>query len=315
MHEDRCPLSGYEHAGLVSHWDLDGILSAVLLIRAATLLGISIGYRLSTHRRLLRSIKEILEDKGLLLIADLNPDVPTAKSISLLSSKVGGIVWFDHHEWPQEARRILSQLDNIVLFLDRGLISAEIVSRVLTDNCGLTDLVKEYSELLRIAKADDTNNLEESIEQEVVKWRIVLRKADWPLRYRILEALLEQPAWPSWLEGFYREVREDYQKALEEALSTLTIINSCGHKIAVVRASEELNPSDVYNSLHRRIDADVYVIVYDKGLSLRSETVDVARIASRLGGGGHNHAAGAPLTGLSLDQALSRISEALCTAE
>ncbi|HDJ83872.1 MAG TPA: phosphohydrolase, partial [Desulfurococcaceae archaeon] len=51
--------------------------------------------------------------------------------------------------------------------------------------------------------------------------------------------------------------------------------------------------------------------IYSRGISLRSEKVNVAGIARALGGGGHTYSAGAPIDNADVDSIIEVISRYL----
>jgi nanoRNase/pAp phosphatase (c-di-AMP/oligoRNAs hydrolase) len=61
--------------------------------------------------------------------------------------------------------------------------------------------------------------------------------------------------------------------------------------------NERIHPGDLQVFIEKKTGniADAYVFFYNKGVSLRSGSIDVSKIAKELGGGGHKRAAGATL--------------------
>ena len=291
-----CVYYNTKYIGIVSHWDLDGIVAASLLVYGSEEHSITWDLRLSTPSRLLKSIEEVAVQGGALAVADLNPN-PQAEPLSLrkLLAKPEKTYWFDHHEWPRKILEDLSTMKRLHLIIDPEATSSELVARHLENECGLK-LLEPHREILEVAVADDKNKGSPELFEEVYKWRIILRSIDWPTKYRIAELFANGELWSEWLEEIYSKSRAKYEKELSLSIEKTRLYTpDCGLKIAVVKASEQLNPSDVYNRLKEKIEADIYVISYGKGVSLRSEEIDVRRIAQKLGGGGHPKASGARL--------------------
>ncbi len=310
----ECIYDSAKYVGIVSHWDLDGIVAAALLIYGANEYSVSTDYRLSTPSRLLSSIEEVYAPAAILAVADLNPGQgDRIDDYVYVLARTSKTYWFDHHDWPEKVYQELSRLGKVFLVVDASKTSSELVAEHLTGACGL-ELKPSHREILRIAVTDDRNEGSSEDLYEARKWRILLRSLDWASKYRVVELIAEGETWTEWLEEAYSEASKEYSKLLASAIEKSRLYSSpCGLRIAVVVAHEKLNPSDVYEAVSARIDADIYAIYYGRGVSLRSKVVDVASLARRLGGGGHPRAAGARLKpGLGLDEVAEILAKHAC---
>ena len=292
-------------AAVISHWDVDGVASAAIAVRMGARL-----FKLAA----LSALHQLLGDTVLaaerigadtLIIADLNPSPGQERlvetSLDYALSIGMRVVWIDHHEWPGPLVDELREM-GVTLILDQSRVSAELVSSFL----GCRDEV--CTRLCEMAVDDD---LFLNRDPLAVRWRRVLRWYNWRVRYNAVRAWARGVLWPEWVRPLWERLSSEYEALMTRTLSRVTVLDVDGYRLAVVRvASEKLHPGEV----HARIvqagyDADIYAMIYDNGVSLRSETLPLACIARRLGGGGHEKAAGIPgdsWTPTSLAEALRR---------
>lgn len=312
----ECLYTVSKRVGVVSHWDLDGLVAAALLVYGARKNNQSWDLRLSTPSRLARSISELAFPGTVLVVADLNPGPNLSpERLREILAKAETSYWFDHHQWPQRHLEELRGLPFLRLVLDSSKTSSELVYEHIKRECGIRPL-EVHSRLLEIAVADDKNQGDQELLEEARKWRIVLRSLDWPSKYRVVELFAEGVEWTSWLGEVYESSSRKYARLLADIGKKVFLYRTrCGPLIAVVEANEVLHPSDVYDAVREKVEADVYVISYGRGFSLRSrdDEVDVLRVARSLGGGGHPRAAGARLTEKMSPERLARlVEEKLC---
>ncbi len=299
-----CVLSAGSFHAFVTHWDLDGVVSAALLVRTARLLGLSYDYRLSTPAALPRHLRELGAPR--LVVADLSPR-PGAGELAALLSRFEAAAWLDHHEWPADAREALGRVPGLTVILDTSRAAAELVYGYLTEACGVE--LEGYRELVELARLEDE---EDVVEGEARLWRVLLRMSGWELRYRVVDALASDPATPGWAREEAARLMPRYERMVREAARRARVLEApCGARVAVVESPPSLHPGDIVASLGRA-EADVYVILYPDAVSLRSEALPVNRLAWRLGGGGHPRAAGAPARGRRASELVARVLEEVC---
>jgi len=292
----------------VSHWDVDGVIAAALLVR---MLGVD--YMLATPLSLSTILREALDYKpSTIILCDVAPSPKKLQKLEQLfrhyTSSGGRIVVLDHHEWP----RRLIEIENVEAIVDTSRSSAsEIVAEWLKSK-GYR--LGGYEEKLVEVAVDD--ELFRNRVEEAVMWRRMLRWYDWSFRYRAVEAIAQGGLMPEWARQAYREMIGEYMKAIRKAIESSTLAIARGLTIVVIDAREEplnrLHPGDLHEEAYQRYgDVDLYVIVYPSGFSLRSTRINVDKIARRLGGGGHEKAAGVPYKCNSIDEILEAIVKAV----
>ncbi|AEM38430.1 phosphohydrolase (DHH superfamily)-like protein [Pyrolobus fumarii 1A] len=277
-------------AAVVSHWDVDGVASAAIAKR----LGASI-VKLASITALPRMIEEAvqsLEKSGgdTLIIADLNPspgqELLIVTSLDYALSLGVRIIWLDHHEWEQ---RIIEELRGmgVDVRVDTGRVAAELVMEALGCRDGVC------MRLVELAVDDDrfVNS-----DRLAVRWRRLLRWYGWRVRYQAVEEWARGRIWPEWARSLWEKMEEEYERLMEKTVAGVQIHKRNGLSIATVRvASEKLHPGEVHERLlEKGVEADIYAMIYENGVSLRSSTAPLACIARLLGGGGHDNAAGIP---------------------
>jgi len=293
----------------IAHWDLDGIVSTALVVRhALSNKHTHITKKLSTANalpRFLREFKSALENNPLyrrLFILDLNPlpsDIgfimDTVRDFLDLGVRV---YWIDHHVWFSDYIGVLRET-GVELVVDTNRVTAEIVA----DYLGLYDSYSKW--IVEIAVDDDLflNRLEET-----VCLRRVLRWCDWSIRYRVLESFINGEPCPKWVKRLYNSFYREYEELLRESVLNTMCRECSGLSIAVTRVVDDrVHPGEIQSLLEEEgVYADIYVIVYSNGVSLRSDYIDVSVIAHKLGGSGHPRASGFPLN-TSLEDVLGKI--------
>lgn len=286
------PLRSVVPDAVVSHWDVDGVLSACLLSRA---LGLNPGdVVLASINASVRILLDLAKkDYGLVALLDLN--MPKKELVSGLRKAASlrrrpGLLVVDHHAWDEEAVFLLSAYSSEkVLLVDP---TAQSTAKLIADRVLESGSLGEYERLLvDVATDDDTfvNAIEFS-----AKMRLLLRWYDWGVRYRLLESCVNGVLWPAWAEDLYRKTLPKYNELTAGAVEGAEILRVGHLTVAVMRPSERVHPGDVQLLFERaRGAADLYVFLYKGGVSLRSRTVDLTMLLRELGGGGHAQAGGA----------------------
>jgi oligoribonuclease NrnB/cAMP/cGMP phosphodiesterase (DHH superfamily) len=276
--------------GIVSHWDIDGIASAAILAHTYAITIDNI--YLSSTNKIFDYYKKLKKKKvNHVFITDLNPSASIAKKFSE-EKKGGGITWIDHHEWHPDAIELLSKKHNVKLMVDPNQpCTARIIVDRLLDRINIPEPFIMLSEL-----AEDDDTFSNRIEL-TMKWRLLLRWGDWSFRYRVLESWIDGIIWPEWAEIEYEKVYTEYKKLLEKTFATLEIKKIGDSIVVFAYPNERIHPGDLQVFIEKKTGniADAYVFFYNKGVSLRSGSIDVSKIAKELGGGGHKRAAGATL--------------------
>ncbi|BES82279.1 hypothetical protein [Pyrodictium abyssi] len=277
---------------VVSHVDLDGLAAAALLLRWARRRGIEARHSVAGVRGLYRMLRRALQEAAgqpgsLVVVADLSPrGRDDAEAIAGLLRWGQRLLWIDHHEWPEGAREALERAGAVVVH-DRSRVTAEIACSVA--RCEGDDL-----ELVGLARADDS--CAEDPRGLAERWRLVLRHLDWEGLRRAAEALAQGELWPDWVREVYEREAPSYYSEIREKTS-VDRYEFNGLRVAVVTPPPRASGCDVQRLglVPGPEEADVAVILYPRGISIRTwGQLRADCIASRLGGGGHSHVAGAP---------------------
>jgi hypothetical protein len=157
--------------------------------------------------------------------------------------------------------------------------------------------------LVEIARADDSCS--DDPHGLADKWRLVLRRVGWEGLRRAAESLARGDLWPNWAREVYESEAPRYYEALK-ASTTVNFYVFEGVKVAIVTPPPEASGCDVqrFGPKIGPEQADIIVILYPRGLSIRTwGKLSASCIASRLGGGGHSHVAGAPRPSTSMGAA------------
>jgi hypothetical protein len=290
----------------LSHWDLDGVVSAALLVRTARVLGLSYDYKLVTPSSLPKFIAYPEAER--LVVADVAPQPGLEAKLTEALKRFQKAVWIDHHDWHEEALRALSQVNGLALYLDRERAAAELTYTYLVDTCGVD--LEGYEELVGLARAEDTND---TVAGDALLLRVILRMGEWELRYRLVDSLASEPRLPTWVRDVGSRMLNRYKLLLRDATRRAKVYEAwCGARIVVVRSPPSLHPGDLVSRLSG-LEGDVYVIAYPDALSFRSSVVPVSRIAWLLGGSGHVRAAGAPMpSSVDLDKLVEELGRVVC---
>ncbi len=297
---------------IISHWDLDGIVSAALVVKhAVARKHYHITKRLSTITALPRFTQEFLRIQTFdptytyLFILDLNP---LKNSYTMIKDHLKTIVsygirvyWIDHHSWRREYIDELKDL-GAVIYIDTAKVTAEIVA----DLFKLDDRLSRT--LVDLARDDDLflNRMDITIY-----WRRVLRWFDWKVRYKALDSFVRGEIWPNWARGLYGQIHGIYERLLEKTLANTVVKEYSGLTIAISQSVDQrIHPGEIQLKLiDSGIYADLYVIVYPNAVSLRSDSIDVSLVAKKLGGGGHPNASGIPINDIPIDVMIEKIIE------
>jgi hypothetical protein len=302
--EARRVLEEARRLHVVSHVDLDGLVAAALLLRWAARRGVEAEHDVAGARGLYRMLRQALQRAAgkpgtVVVVADLAPRaLSDATAIaSLLRRARAKLVWLDHHEWPEGSAEALEKA-GALLVRDRSRVTAEIA-------CTVTDCHGDSYErmLVEVARADDSCS--DDPHGLADRWRLVLRLAGWEGLRWAAKSLAEGDTWPEWARRIYEEHAPSYYEALRSRTS-VNFYSFNGVRVAVMTPPPEVSGCDVqrFGPKVGPSEADVVVILYPKGLSIRTwGKLSASCIASKLGGGGHSHVAGAPRPSTSMGAA------------
>jgi len=285
----RVLVSSARRLVVVHHVDLDGAAAAAILARGA---GAPARFRVTgvrgVRRAVLSELRAAAGSGALVAVADVSPG-GRGDAEAIASGLRWGqrLVWLDHHVWDEGALESLRAAGAVVV-LDRGRVTAEIACRV-------TGCVDEVSRrIMEVARADDSCSVDPL--GLAPKWRLVLRVAGPRAAERAAESLARGELWPRWADELYREKASEYYEEIRRGLS-IHSYSFDGLRVAVAVPPARASACDLeqLGLLPGPSEADVLVVVYPRGLSIRTwGGLRADCIASQLGGGGHHNAAGAP---------------------
>ncbi len=298
----------------ISHGDVDGVVSAALIVRYTN----NVAVRLSATSALPKVIRSAMYDiimrgANIIIISDLNPSPGNIESIvEMLSQYVKAgvkVVWLDHHEWIDEAISAVREI-GVELMIDTERVAAEVVYKYLENITPEIRKDKIAHALISLAIDDDRFLNRNPL---AIKWRRLLRWYNWEFRRKTVRAFASGELWPHWAQKAYEEIEREYDILIRKALEDMKVIEVKGYKVVVIPPiSDKIHPGDLQLELSRRgIDADLFVIMYSKGVSFRSSQINVADLAKSMGGGGHIYSAGAPLSHGNVELVLDSIKRYL----
>ena len=298
----------------ISHGDIDGVVSAALIARYTD----NVAVRLSATSALPKVIESAMFDivvrgADTIIISDLNPSESNHKRIrDILNQYVMAgirVVWLDHHEWPEGIMDEYRGL-GVEVIVDETRVAAEIVLEYLSNK--IKNILEDrFAQALVDLAVDDDKFLNKN--PLTLRWRRLLRWYDWEFRRKTVRAFAAGDLWPLWAQEAYDKIKDEYDYLLEKTIENTRIVDVKGYKIVIVPPpSDKVHPGDIQLELNRKgIHGDIFVIIYSRGISLRSEKVNVAGIARALGGGGHTYSAGAPIDNVDVNSIIEVISRYL----
>ncbi len=287
-------LAAADRVHVVAHADVDGLAAAAILVRWARSEGKEaswdvVGVR-GLYRVLVARMREALgaPARTAVVVADVAPRAGDAYVYaSLVRPGRVDLVWVDHHEWPEAARRALSSA-GALLVLDAGDVAAALACRLV--GCWGDPA---SARLVELARHDD--GCRRDPEGLAERWRVVLRSLPPDALGRVVGDLARGDLWPRWADELYRGRREAYER--EVASTRVEVYEHEGVRVAVATPPPSVSPCDLdlAGVLPGPGEADVVVVLYPRSVSIRTwGDVSADCVARRMGGGGHRGAAGAP---------------------
>ncbi len=285
---------------IVTHTDLDGVSSAAIYLRLSKKKLNEVHVIFAEPHHLSHVLRE-LPGGSHVVIADLGLNEDTmeaiAREVERIQKHGGRIEWYDHHVWPKEWIERLEE-SGAKLYIDTSTCAAGVVAKYVADRAEKTR-DSFVDELVKATCAADlwiwNNPLAPKLYR--VAGRFKGPRGDEWRRY-MLERLVEGELWWDELNDILLDYIHREFRGFQEALSTLRIENTSNCRIAyVIRTNGPPSAGILGSTLLGRYRVDIVVIIrtWGNGISLRSQNVDVSRIARKIGGGGHPRAAGAAL--------------------
>lgn len=280
--------------------DLDGIFSASIgLIRYPQARTYFIDYGAENFRKIgkfIDSDHEFSDDKGLIIISDLglNENVTdTCKSIlNEAKAKDWKIIWVDHHPWSQHSVDSIKPFAKIVLDNSGRKCAAELMYETFLPGHRIA------ANLASIAHTMDFFTKDQYLTpiSELIRYYHNFDDLSTRLSNLALKSSLGI-LWDIEMQGEYNNYVVLREKAKEQVLSAMRVLNVKDLKVAFIQSSPYLQTSLFSEEVFQRTQADLAMFYSQEGkVSIRrnTERISCKEIAEVLPeGGGHKFAAGA----------------------
>ncbi len=286
---------------IISHdSDLDGIFSASIgLIRYPQARTFFIDYGAENFEKIgnfINSDHQFSADNGLVIISDLglNENVTDAcKSIfNEAKAKDWKIIWVDHHPWSQYSVDSIKPFAEIVLDNSGHKCAAELMYETFLPGHRIA------ANLASIAHTMDFFTKDQYLTpiSELIRYYHNFDDLSTRLSNLALKSSLGI-LWDIEMQGEYNNYVLLREKAKEQVLSAMRVLNVKDLKVAFIQSSPYLQTSLFSEEVFQRTQADVAMFYSKEGkVSIRrnTERISCKEIAEALPeGGGHKFAAGA----------------------
>ncbi len=286
--------------------DLDGISSAALFYKFFSLPLGNIyfsDYNVDT----INGIAEAVEALGLhgaaIIISDFSTNLANTTVIEDFLSKQKSrgnlLLWLDHHPWTEEAITALMRLlDFGVVGENNAYCATEIIYKVLCEAKDADDIGKSIADKAHVADfnlapppppGDTSPNTALAISYYTHQ--------DKEAMYEGLRSLVKDVANLDYESETFTKASDMYRRIAEKEFENLKknmkVIDSNGIK-TVIGFGKFMHATSTCDILHRLTNADmvIYVRTEENSVSMRSwGDVDCSKIAFKMQGGGHPHAA------------------------
>jgi len=304
---------------LLYHWiDIDGLASAAVVKRfliyhekvdPKTLNLVPVNY--DDFRRKLAKVARKTIPSDRVWIVDMNVDEewlvsrPFNPSVSMslekMAKKQCEIIWFDHHVWTDEVTAKVRPLVSIFQ-VDSGAPSAchLIKEKFLPDDKiadGLSALADETDRFMWLRAQE-----EKKIDWSQLHWRWYLISESVTKKsvsqQRIIDKMAEAgTSLDSTLQDIALKIKAKNDEGLSEVLQKTEVRDISGLKASVTPVySPSCKASLLGLHVYFNTNADLCVMLFPNGvISIRSAKGLARNLALKLGGGGHQKAAGAQM--------------------
>ncbi|MDT7890401.1 MAG: DHHA1 domain-containing protein [Desulfurococcales archaeon] len=310
----------HDNPCIVSHdEDIDGIGSAAAVIKiTGTRCVYLTGYFMDKWLQLGKKIRARCREKGAieLLVADLNPSL---EMIDVLDRSLAGcvgkkVIWVDHHVWSGEVLSRVESLGYIETYINRSMTSTENMINYL----GLRENA-EMNLIAYLSRDTDYGLYRHPLSEpltDVIRYSLY-RKSDTGFLIKLARKFSRGIVWDYEIESIWIEAKREKEKAIEDARRSVVMRNIKGYK-ALFMLVDPMISSKIAIREAQTSNYDIAFVVYKNGsvtIARGSRDINCAEIAMRLGGGGHQHIAGAQIgresVNRGLEYAIKYISERL----
>jgi uncharacterized protein len=286
---------------IISHdSDLDGIFSASIgLIRYPQARTFFIDYGAENFKKIgnfINSDHQFSDGKGLIIISDLGLNenvIYTCKSIfNEAKAKDWKIIWVDHHPWSQHSVDSIKPFAEIVLDNSGRKCAAELMYETFLPGHRIA------ANLASIAHTMDFFTKDQYLTpiSELIRYYHNFDDLSMRLSNLALKSSLGI-LWDIDMQVEYNNYVLLREKAKEQVLSAMRVLNVKDLKVAFIHSSPYLQTSLFSEEVFQRTQADLAMFYSEEGkVSIRrnTERISCKEIAEALPeGGGHKFAAGA----------------------
>ncbi len=270
---------------IITHSDFDGTICAALILKEIKEGKIIFSTPASIKKTLCKIIA-FNEDLENLYVADISPNEKAIKLASIFQN----VYWFDHHI------SNFKSFENVNLIIDSSKKSC---ARLISEFYGIE------SEWIDIADKIDSNECFDLISQKIRNYFYALKyyykKFSVATLSKIVRQILDISPKEFLEKNEVKELIEKFENEinikLQNALNKVEIKELNGFKIGLIELEYSLPVSLIYNQIKN--NTDILVTIFRNGIKtkieLRSDKLNVHKIAKEFGGGGHVKASGASL--------------------
>jgi len=274
----------------VAHSDFDGLLSTAIITKKFSN---SLNFFSSTYslKKVLCKIIAFNENLEKIFILDISPKPTTLK----LSSIFEEAIWIDHH-----ILEIENEFKNVKFFIDSNFKScASLVAKIFDFE----------SEWIEIANKIDSNSCDDETSKIIRAYSNYLRSKRLLPLFRILSRKILDFN-PKDFANNVKEIALSYENEMREKKRNAKkhIFKIKDFSVTLFEIEENIPPYILVEGE----SSDLIVILYKNKMELRSNKLDVEKIARIFNGGGHKHAAGAIIKGRK-DEIIKKLEEVLET--
>lgn len=271
---------------IVTHGDVDGIVSAVVLARA---IGGSFDYHFSGPNSLDKTLSKLRVEGDDLFILDIGLNksklAEVESSLRRLSSRGVRVRWYDHHRWDREA---LSRIASIAELEVRPSVSN---ARLVLGELGGGEFERE---LVRIADDADTG----SYSMEISRLYNAI-SMDRKMRKKLLEVLLGGSLIDDELRSFGEAKLGELEDQVSEGLRRAVVrVTRGGRRFCLIDIRRRGPGSLIARRAAEELGVDFSIVFNCRRFSLYaglSKELDLRRVCEMFDGGGHPYACGGRL--------------------
>ncbi|MGC9147938.1 MAG: hypothetical protein ACP5GI_00620 [Sulfolobales archaeon] len=305
----------------VSHEeDIDGIASASIILR---FLGVDYlfltNYHFNKWRYFVETVKRLCYRFGKestrvkMYITDLNlkPFMIRSLDNNLSNCSLKEVYWIDHHKWDSESIDLVNSLNYFIIYGDKNFSATENLVNYLNVSKDPVANILAY-----LSRDSDFGLMKHVLTQpltNVIRYIVYISRNKLFLK-KLVKKFSRGILWDHEINSIWKNSVEYINKALEETLRSIRIIEVNNRKILYTLSSPALSSKLILGNIYN-VKFDLAVIIYTNGsvtISRGRNDIDCSVIARALGGGGHEHIAGAqisPKIARDLNKAINMITE------